>query len=175
MRRLRQPRAAKYRPSMRIFAAALLIALAACGQPSEAPPATQEAPAAVLHVENAWAAPTPGGVDVSAGYLTLVNDTAAEDALLSASSPRAERVEVHEITMEGGVMQMRAVARLAIPAGQSIELAPSGRHLIFYGVTQPFAAGETIPVRLTFEHAGAVDVSLPVRRPGAPSAEHGGH
>ena len=175
MRRLRPMRAAKYRTRMRILAAAFFVILTACGQPSEAPPARQDAPAAVVHVENAWAAPTPGGVDVSAGYMTLVNDTAAEDALLSASSPRAERVEVHEMTMEGGVMQMRAVARLAIPAGQSIELAPNGRHLMFYGVTQPFAVDETIPVRLTFERAGDVDVSLPVQRPGASNAEHGGH
>jgi copper(I)-binding protein len=159
---------------MRPLAAALIVALTACGQPSEAP-ATQEAPAAVVHVESAWAAPTPGGVDVSAGYLTLVNDTAAEDALLSVSSPRAERVEVHEMTMEGGVMQMRAVARLAIPSGQSIELAPNGRHLMFYGVTQPFAVGETIAVRVTFEHAGEIDVSLPVRRPSASTEDHDGH
>ncbi|HYD71578.1 MAG TPA: copper chaperone PCu(A)C [Candidatus Binatia bacterium] len=160
---------------MRILIAALLVALTACGQPSETPRGAEEAPAAALRAENAWAAPTPGGVDVSAGYLTLVNDAAAEDVLLSASSARAERVEVHEMTMEGGVMQMRAVARLAIPAGQSVELAPSGRHLMFYGVTQPFAVGETIPVRLTFERAGDIDVSLPVRRPGASTAEHNGH
>jgi periplasmic copper chaperone A len=175
MRRLRRARAAQYRTRMRILAAALFVVLTACGQPSEAPTGAEEAPAAVPHVEDAWAAPTPGGVDVSAGYLTLVNDTPAEDALVSASSPRAERVEVHEMTMEGGVMQMRAVARLAIAPRQSIELAPNGRHLMFYGVTQPFTVGETIPVRLTFEHAGEVDVSLPVQRPGASSAEHGGH
>jgi copper(I)-binding protein len=156
---------------MKYLAAALVLALAACGETSEQAPAANP----VLHVENAWAAPTPGGVDVSAGYLTLVNDTTAEDALVSASSPRAERVEVHEMTMEGGVMQMRAAPRLPIPAGGSVELAPSGRHLMFYGVAQPFAEGETIPVRLTFERAGAIDVSLPVRRPGASQAAHGGH
>lgn len=158
---------------MKLLAVALLIALAACGDAREQPPAAREAPA-TLRVEEAWATPTPGGVDVSAGYLTLVNDTAAEDVLVSASSPRAGRVEIHEMAMEGGVMQMRAVDRLAIPAGGSIELAPSGRHLMFYGVTQPFAEGETIPVTLTFEHAGAIDVSLPVQRPGAThgSAEH---
>ena len=160
---------------MRVLAAALVVALTACEQPPETSPAAQEAPAAALDVENAWAAPTPGGVDVSAGYLTLVNNTAAEDALLSVSSPRAERVEVHEMTMEGGVMQMRPVARLTIAPGQSIELAPNGRHLMFYGVTPPFAVDETILVRLTFEHAGEIDVSLPVRRPGASTAEHGGH
>jgi periplasmic copper chaperone A len=161
--------------AMKYLIAFLLVTLAACGQPSEQPAAVREAPRAVLHVRDAWAAPTPGGVDVSAGYLTLVNGTSAEDVLISASSPRAERVEVHEMTMEGGVMQMRPVARLVIPAGASVELAPNGRHLMFYGVTQPFAVSETIPVRLRFEHAGEIDVSLPVRRPGESSAEHDGH
>lgn len=156
---------------MKYLAAGLLLALAACGQTSGQAPAANP----ILHVEDAWAAPTPGGVDVSAGYLTLVNETTAEDALVSASSPRADRVEVHEMTMEGGVMQMRAVARLPIPAGERVALAPSGRHLMFYGVVQPFAEGETIPVRLTFEHAGDIDVSLPVRRPGASPAEHSDH
>ena len=157
---------------MRFLAAALMIALAACGQTSER--AAQQAPVAALRVDNAWAAPTPGGVDVSAGYLMLVNATAAEDVLVGVSSPRAARVEVHEMTMQDGVMQMRAVERLAVPAGGSIELAPSGRHLMFYGVAQPFAEGEAIPVRLTFERAGEMDVSLPVRRPGASHAGHGG-
>ncbi len=156
---------------MRFLAAVLFVALAACGAPREAPTQGSE----TLRVENAWAAPTPGGVDVSAGYLTLVNGTASEDALVAVSSPRAERVEVHEMTMQGGVMQMRAAARLAIPAGESIELAPSGRHLMFYGVAAPFAEGETIPIRLSFEHAGDIDVSLPVRRPGASQTSHGGH
>lgn len=160
---------------MKYLAAAFLIALAACGQASQPAPGEQQAPVAVLHVENAWAAPTPGGVDVSAGYLTMVNGAATDDALLSASSPRAERVEVHEMTIDSGVMQMRAVARLVIPAGQTAELAPNGRHLMFYGVTQPFAVGETIQVRLTFEHAGEVDVSLPVRRAGVAGAEHNQH
>lgn len=160
---------------MKYLAAALVLALAACGQSAQTAPASQQEAAGALRVENAWAAPTPGGVEVSAGYLTVVNGTAAEDALVGASSPRAARVEVHEMTMEGGVMQMRAVERLVIPAGGSLELAPSGRHLMFFGVTQPFAEGETIPVTLTFEHAGTIEVALPVQRAGAASASHGEH
>ncbi len=156
---------------MRILAVSLFFALAACGQ---APHAPEDARGA-LHAENAWAAPTPGGADVSAGYLTLVNDTAAEDALVGASSARAERVEVHEMAMQDGVMQMRAVARLAIPANGSIELSPGGRHLMFFGVARPFAEGETIPVRLRFDGAGEIDVLLPVRRPGSAQAGHGDH
>lgn len=160
---------------MRYLAAVLFLALAACGQSAQTSSAPQQEAASSLQVENAWAAPTPGGVEVSAGYLTIVNGAAADDTLISAASPRAERVELHEMTMEGGVMQMRAAERIVIAAGGSLELAPGGRHLMFFGVAQPFAEGETIPVTLTFEHAGAIDVSLPVQRPGGASAAHGGH
>lgn len=133
------------------FAAALL--LAACGQ----------ADSGALHIRDAWAAPTPNGVDVSAGFLTVVNPTDQTDRLLSVSSSRAARVEVHEMTMDGGVMQMRALDALQIPPNGEATLAPGGAHLMFYGVTQPFAVGEEISVQLTFEHAGEIDVTMPVR------------
>jgi copper(I)-binding protein len=154
---------------MRFLAAALVFAIAACSQPAEAPP---QLSADAIEIENARAAPTPGGVDVAAGYLTIVNSGTESDTLLAASSPRAARVEVHEMTMPDGVMQMRPVERLDIAPGQSLELRPGGRHLMFMGVTQPFVEGETIPLQLRFEHAGALDVSLPVQGPGADHAEH---
>lgn len=150
----------------------VLIALslaAACGAP--APSASNEQP--TLGVVDAWAAPTPGGVDVSAGYLTIANGTTSEDRLLSAASPRAERVELHEMSMDADVMRMRAIDGLAIPARSDVTLEPGGRHLMFFGVAQPFAVGEQIPVTLNFETAGQVDVVLPVRARAA--APDGGH
>jgi copper(I)-binding protein len=125
-------------------------------------------------VRDAWAAPTPAGVDVAAGYLTISNRAAGDDHLLGATSPRAERVEIHEMVMDGAVMQMRPVARLKIPAGQDLQLEPGGMHLMFFGVAAPFDEGQEIPIRLNFETAGMIDVSLPVRRAGATShgAEH---
>lgn len=145
------------------------LAIASCGAPSTTP--TQAA--AELSVTQAWAAPTPAGVDVSAGYLNISNDTASEDRLLSATSPRAERVEIHEMSMDGAVMRMRQVETLSIAPGQRVELAPGGMHLMFYGVNEPFAEGQDIPLQLTFETGGIVDVSLPVRR-GAPEG-HNAH
>lgn len=154
-----------------LFALLLFVAAASCdARRTEAHGADR---AATLSIDHAWAAPTPAGVDVSAGYFTIHNSSAAEDRLLSATSPRAARVEVHEMSMDGAVMRMRAVDRLAIGPGQDVELGPGGMHLMFYGVTAPFTEGETIPVRLTFEAAGAIDVSLPVRH-AAPEG-HAGH
>lgn len=117
-----------------------------------------------LTIERAWAAPTPAGVDVSAGYLTIVNATSADDRLLGATSPRAGRVEIHEMSMDGAVMRMRPVEAITIAAGQDVDFGPGGMHLMFYGVTEPFAEGQNIPVQLTFGTAGSIDVMLVVRR-----------
>jgi copper(I)-binding protein len=159
---------------MRVLAPLLVLFFAAaCGAPQQRA-SEHAASAETLRIEQPWAAPTPTGVDVSAGYLVIDNATASDDRLVGVTSARAERVEVHEMTMAGAVMQMRPVEALAIPAGQSITLAPGGMHLMFYGVAEPFAEGQEIPVHLTFENAGAIDVTLPVRRT-PPEAHSGGH
>lgn len=144
---------------------------ASCGAPQVE---HVERPAAVapIAISDAWAAPTPAGVTVAAGYLTLTNTQAAEDTLISVETARAGRAEVHEMAMEGDVMRMRRVEALTIPAGTSAALAPGGRHLMFYDVATPFAVGETIEVRLRFANAGEVAASLPVR---ARESGHGGH
>ncbi len=138
-----------------------VFALAACGA----------AQTHGLHVEYGWASPTPGGVDVSAGYLIIVNDSDAADRLLAASSPRAAHVDLHQMRMDGAVMQMRRSGPIAIAAHDRLTLAPGGAHLMFTGVASPFREGERVPVRLTFEHAGAMSIELPVSR-GAPEQRH---
>ena len=147
----------------------LALALSACGDPSRTTEAAQDTPMRRVAIEDAWAAPTPVGVDVSAGYLTIANGSGQADRLLSATSPRAERLEIHEMSMSEGVMQMRPTDSLVVGAGQETALAPGGAHLMFYGVAEPFAEGQEVPIQLTFEHAGTIDVLLPVRRAGAGS------
>ena len=145
---------------------ALLAFVAACGAPT-APPAEQIVPTGALEVRGAWAAATPGGADVAAGYFTIANGTAADDRLIAVSSPRAASVTIHEMSMDGAIMRMRAVeGGLPIPAGQSVALDPGGYHLMFNGLAAPFAEGEDIQVTLTFEQAGAFDIFLPVRAGG---------
>src|SRR5262245_41233959 len=115
----------RMRAAFPLFAA--LLFAAACGAP-QTDNSEAQAQAASVQIQDAWAAPTPGGVTVSAGYLTIVNSAAAADTLVSAASPRAERVEVHEMSMDGGIMRMRTVeGGLAIPAGATVALAPGGQ------------------------------------------------
>ena len=154
-----------------LFPLFLILVATACGAPAS--PSEAHEAGASLAAHNAWAAPTPAGVDVAAGYVTITNPAGAADHLLSATSPRAERVEVHEMSMDGAVMRMRQLQRLEIPAHGEVRLGPGGNHLMFFGVREPFAQGQEIPVRLVFEHAGAIDVTLPVRRT-AP-ANHNAH
>lgn len=149
--------------------------LAACGQqqsaPETPPVAETQAPTIAIEIVEPWAGQTPGGVDVSAGYLTIRNTTGADDQLVAVSSPRASRSEIHEMTMDANnVMRMRPVTTLTIPAGGEALLQPGGQHLMFFGVTQPFTVGEEIPVQLTFANAGVIDVNLQVRA----GAMHGG-
>lgn len=154
------------------FCAFVLSCVASCGAPqqsAEQAPA-EDASAVRLQVSDMWATVTPGGVDVSAGYLTISNG-GGEDRLISATSPRAAHVEVHEMVMDGAVMRMRPIEGLVVPAGGQVELKPGAQHLMFTGVAQPFVEGEEIPVQLTFEHAGAMDIALPVR----PGTGSGGH
>lgn len=147
---------------MRALFVAVVLTAAACGAPPSAVEAPQAEPVGIV-IADAWARPSPGGVNVAAGYLTIRSEGRADDALLSATSPRAAQVELHEMTMEGGVMRMRPVASLALPAGGQVELAPEGRHLMFIGVATPFAIGEQIPVTLAFAHAGQIEIVLDVR------------
>lgn len=146
---------------MKKLLALAALALAACGAAQ-----TQG-----LHVENGWASPTPGGVNLSAGYLTIVNDSDTADRLIAASSPRAESVELHEMRMDGAVMRMRMTRSIAIPAHGRLALAPGGAHLMFARLRSPLAESERIRVQLRFEHAGVVSVELPVSRR-APQQQH---
>jgi uncharacterized protein YcnI/copper(I)-binding protein len=103
------------------------------------------------------------GQPVGGGYVTIDNSGSADDRLVSASSPLAGTVELHEMAMVGDVMKMRRVdGGIALPAGKTTELKPGGLHIMFMKVKEPFKEGAKVPVTLTFEKAGAVDVVLPV-------------
>ncbi|MCR6645188.1 MAG: copper chaperone PCu(A)C [Terricaulis sp.] len=96
---------------------------AACG----APPAAPSTAAAPIEIADAWAASTPDGVTVSAGYMRITNSQDTAETLVAIESPRAGRAELHEMAMEDGVMRMRRVEGLVIEPGQSALLSPRRR------------------------------------------------
>ena len=115
-----------------------------------------------LEIDAPWARATPPGASVAGGFASIRNRGAAPDKLVSASSPAADHVELHIMSMEGGVMRMQQVPSLEIPARGELTLRPGGAHLMFMGVKAPFKPGEKVPVKLRFEKAGEVEVQLDV-------------
>lgn len=128
-----------------------------------------------ISLDHPWSRATPAGAPVGAGYVTLKNSGAAADKLVSATADIARKVEVHEMAMDNGVMKMRPVNGLEIPAGQSVELKPGGYHIMFMGLKQQLKAGDTVKGVLTFEKAGAVPVEFKVEAMGAGQPGHKGH
>lgn len=103
------------------------------------------------------------GAKVGGGGFTIRNNGSDDDRLISAESPAAGRVELHEMTMQNDVMKMRQLEEgIAIPAGETVDLNSGSLHLMFMAVEKPFAEGDSVPVILTFEKAGKIDYMLPV-------------
>ena len=126
----------------------------------------QNAKVGPLQIENAYTRATVPGQMAAGGFMKVENKGAV-DLLVSASSPAAGEVQLHEMAMEGNVMKMRQVKDIPVPAGGAVELKPGGMHLMFMNIKAPLVAGETIPVKLKFAKAGEVEVKFPVNAMGA--------
>lgn len=117
-----------------------------------------------LKIENAWARAVPAGM-TSGVFLTITNQGAQADALVSVQSPVAPMIEVHQTKMEGDVMKMSPVDRMVIPAGQTVELKPGGYHIMLMNLTKTLTAGDRIPLTLKFERAGELKLEAIVMAP----------
>jgi len=113
-----------------------------------------------LYIDHPFARATPPGARAAGAFLTVENKGTAPDRLIAASSPVAGIVEVHEMTMDGGVMKMRAIPGIDIKAGAKVELKPGGYHVMLMELKQPLKNGDRFPLTLTFEKAGKIEVSV---------------
>ena len=143
-----------------------------------AAPAATEAAVTVgdIAISGAFTRATLPNAPVGGGFLTLVNSGGQDDVLISASADFAAEVQLHEMAMDGDVMKMRQLTGgIAVPAGETVTLAPGGLHIMFMGLKAPLVEGESVAVTLTFETAGTVTVDLPVLGTAADEAAGGGH
>ncbi len=151
------------------------LALAALCAP---PVAAHEHRAGSLAITHPWTKQTAPGQSVGGGFMTIANNGANADQLTGGSTPFAERVEIHTMSMDGGVMRMRPLREgLAIPAHGSVALAPGGYHIMLVGLKKPLALGSQVPLTLRFRRAGNVAVTLAVESVAyqGPEAHHAGH
>lgn len=132
--------------------------------------------AADIEVSGAFLRASPKMAQAGAGFLTITNTGTQEDRLVAAAATISKKVELHTHIKEGDLMMMRQVEAIAVPAGGRAELKPGGDHVMFMGLHAPLKEGDTVPVTLTFEKAGPIEVKMPVKAMGAmaPMA-HAGH
>ena len=127
-----------------------------------------------MTITDAWARATVPGQKTAGAYVEL--SSASPAALVAAESAAAANVELHTMSMDGGVMRMRRVERIELPAGKVVKLAPGGMHLMLIGIKQQLKAGDTVPLTLTIEtQAGsksAHKVEAQVRAVGAATTHH---
>lgn len=137
-----------------------------------------------LSIQHPWSRETAVGQKVGGGFMVINNAGKAEDRLVSASTPVAEEVQLHTMTMDGGVMRMRQVeGGIVVPAQGKLELKPGSFHVMFMGLKRPLAEGERFPVTLRFQKAGAIKVDFAVQPVGSTGpmeaaggkADHAGH
>ena len=120
-----------------------------------------------LHVMDAWARESPMLDLAGAAYMVIHNDTDADDALVGASSPAAEVVELHLSSMdEEGMMSMNQVTEIAVPAHGEAVLEPGGYHVMLIDLLEPLVADTEIELSLEFMTAEPQTITLPVRADG---------
>lgn len=116
-----------------------------------------------IDITQPWTRATPPGAGAGGGFVTLTNRSDQDDRLVSASTPMTHRTEIHTMEMDGDVMRMALLPDgIALPAGESVTLAPGGLHLMFMDLPSPIVEGDPLPVTLKFKHADSVDIQLHV-------------
>ena len=120
-----------------------------------------------ITVEQAWVRATPSGAQTGAAYMTLINNGASADRLVSAATPAAEQVQFHRQTEDNGVSRMREVHNVELSPGGKVIFKPGQMHMMIVGLKQPLKEGQSFPLTLQFEKAGPMDVTVPIEKVGA--------
>ncbi len=144
-----------FSPRLRCLVTASLLALI--------PAATWGAGASAVTVSEAYARAAPPGQPNSAVFMTLTNPSDQPRALVAAHSPAAQTVELHAHTNDNGVMRMRRIERIEVPAGGRVKLAPGGLHVMLIGLTGTLAPGGEVALELSFDDGTQAQVQAPVR------------
>jgi len=102
-----------------------------------------------IEARAAWVRGTVQGQTTAGAYIQLISGQRA--SLVGAESPAAGSAEIHELKMEGNVMRMRAVPRLELPPGKTVELKPGGHHMMLVDLKRALKKGDLVPIRLKVE------------------------
>lgn len=148
-----------------LFAGAALLAALATSLPATAQhnhDSHGEFAVGDLKIAQIWARETAPTAKSGGSFMIIMNHGSTDDRLIGATGDIAERIELHTHLMDDGVMRMRPVEAIELPAGGEAKLQPGGDHVMFIGLTEPLVEGSEIPVTLIFEEAGEIEVMVKV-------------
>ena len=132
-----------------------------------------------VKVTSAWARATPGKAKNGAAYVTIANDGQHKDRLVAVKGSAAKKIEIHTHLMENGIMRMRRIEGVDVPAGGTVTFKPGGLHLMLMGLVEPLKKGGSLTLTLIFKKAGEVAATVRILSVGAMGAKgghgHGGH
>lgn len=130
---------------------------------------------ALFSVEGAYARAVPPGQPNSAAFMSITNHGDRDHALVSASSSVADVTELHTHTMEDGMMKMRQVEKIDLPAGATVVLQPGGLHVMLIGLKEGFAPDTQAELTLRFDNGEELAVEVPVKRLRMKMMNHDNH
>ena len=122
--------------SSKLFVASVLLVVAVCAARAE------------VVVRDAWIRGTVPGQSATGAFMQLASPD--DLSLVAVATPAAKVAEIHSMALENGVMRMRAMDSLPLPAGKTVELRPGGYHLMLLELVAPLKEGDSVPVVLTF-------------------------
>ena len=126
-----------------------------------------------LSIHRPWSRELPPVAPNGAAYFRVENGGSETVRIVSVSTPIADRAELHAHETDGGVMKMRHLHELEVPAGGEVSFEPGGLHVMLIGLKQPLVDGESFPLTLGFDEAGTIEVTVEITREGR--TEHSGH
>jgi copper(I)-binding protein len=124
---------------------------------------------AQVAVQDPWSRATARLAAAGAVYFTISNGSGEPDRLTGASSPASDTAELHTHIEEDGVLKMRPVEDVEIPAKGRVTFKPGGLHVMLLGLKAPLKEGKTVPLSLTFEKSGTIEIEAPILPVGAPA------
>lgn len=138
-----------------------------------APVSAQQYTLGDLSIERPWSRELPAVAPNGAAYFQVDNGGGKAARIVSARSPIAERAEFHTHETEGGVMKMRHLQSVEVPAQGGVSFEPGGLHVMLVGLKEPLVAGESFPLTLGFQEAGEIEVKVEITAGGM--SGHSGH
>ena len=121
-----------------------------------------------IQISAPWARATPKGATAGAAYMTITNTGKTPDKVSCVASDASAECQIHTMTMDNGVMQMRPVeGGLEIKPGETVTLKPGSLHMMLVNLKHPLEQGNTIKATLKFDTAGTIDIDYPIAAIGA--------